>query len=117
MPIPARTAEVLEVLKECAADMRTITYGEIAERCGLVAPGVGVPLGYIRDEVCRSRGWPWLSMIAVNAQSMRPGDSFLPDGLTLPEDEIDVWWRGMVLQVYAYDWADVTLDDEPVQPG
>lgn len=116
MPIPAKTAKVLEVLKECAKDMRTITYREIAGLCGLAAPGLGVQLGYIRDEVCRARELPGLSVIAVKTDSMLPGDGFLPDELTLPENETEVWWRGMVLQVYAYDWADVALDDEPVQP-
>ena len=107
--IPAKTAEVLEVLKQCAKDMRTITYGEIAEQCGLAGPGTGYPLGYIRDQVCRANGHPWLSVIAVN-KSMRPGGNFLPGDLTLPEDEAEIWWRGMVLQVYAYDWSGVTLD-------
>ena len=109
--IPAKTAEVLEVLKQCAADMRTITYGEIAERCGLAAPGTGYQIGYIRDQVCRANGRPWLSVIVVSKDSMRPGGNFLPDELALPEDETEIWWRGMVLQVYAYDWSGVTLDD------
>ena len=41
---------------------------------------------------------------------MRPGGNFLPGDLVLPEDEAEIWWRGMVLQVYAYDWSGVTLD-------
>ena len=110
--IPAKTAEVLEVLKQCAQDMRTITYSEIARQCGLAAPGTGYQIGYIRDHVCRAKGRPWLSVIAVGKDNnMRPGGNFLPNDLTLPEDETEVWWRGMVLQVYAYDWSDVTLND------
>ena len=109
--IPAKTAEVLEVLKQRAADMRTITYGEIAEQCGLAAPGVGYPVGYIRDHVCRAKGRPWLSVIVVSTKDMRPGGNFLPNELSVPEDETEVWWRGMALQVYAYDWSGVTLDD------
>ena len=114
--IPAKTAEVLELLKQRADDMRTITYGEIAEQCGLAASGVGYPLGYIRDEVCRANGRPWLSVIAVSKDRMRPGGNFLPEGVTLPDDETKIWWRGMVLQVYSYDWSNVTLNDEPNQP-
>ena len=108
---PAKTAEVLELLKHCAADMRTITYGEIAEQCGLAAPGVGNPVGYIRDEVCRAQGRPWLSVLAVSTKNMRPSGSFLPDAMTVPDDETEVWWRGMVMQVHAYDWSGVTLDE------
>ena len=108
---PAKTAEVLELLKQRADEMRTITYGEIAEQCGLAAPGVGYPVGYIRDQVCRAQGRPWLSVLAVSTRDMRPGGSFLPDEMTIPDDETEVWWRGMVLQVYAYDWSDVTLDE------
>ena len=114
--IPAKTAEVLELLKQSAAHMRTITYGEIAERCGLAALGVNSPLDHIRDKVCRANGRPWLSVIAVNKRCMRPGDDFLPEEVTLPDDETEIWWRGMVLQVYAYDWSNVTLNDEPNQP-
>lgn len=109
--IPAKTAEVLEVLKQCAGHMRTITYGEIAEQCGLAAPGVGYQVGYIRDHVCRAHGRPWLSVIVVSTDGMRPSGNFLPDELSLPEDETEVWWRGMVLQVYAYDWSGVTLEE------
>ena len=110
--IPAKTAEVLEVLKQCAKDMHTITYGEIAEQCGLAAQGTGYPLDHIRDHVCRAKGRPWLSVIAVSKENnMRPSGNFLPNDLALPEDQMEVWWRGMALQVYAYDWSGVTLDD------
>ena len=108
--IPAKTAEVLEVLKQCAQDMRTITYGEIAEQCGLARPGTGRPLGHIRDEVCRAHNRPWLVALAVNGRTRRPSGSFLPEGVDLSDDD-EHWWRGMVTQVYAYDWSGVTLDD------
>ena len=110
MTMPAKTKEVFEYLKKCAGDMRTVTYGEIAEQpqVKLAPQGVAVPLGYIRDHVCRERGLPWLNAIAVNAQTRRPGDSFLPAGVAVGRDE-ERMWRGMVLQVFVYDWDSVTL--------
>ena len=78
--IPAKTAEVFAYLKQCADDMRTVTYGVLAEESGLAPSGIGYQLGYIRDEICRPRGLPWLSAIAVRKDSWRPGECFLPEG-------------------------------------
>ena len=107
---PAKTAEVLAILKKRAHDMRTVTYGEIGKETGLFPPGVGRQVGYIRDNVCRARGLPWLNVIVVNQDSRRPGDNFLPEDW--PSDELqEHWWRGMVSQVYAYDWSNVELEE------
>ena len=107
--MPARTEEVFRVLKEAARKMRTVEYGDLAEEVGLAKPGVGMPLGYIRDELCRARGLPWLTALAVSRINGLPGGSFLPDGISLPKDDFPVWWRAMVLQVFATDWAEVEL--------
>ena len=108
--VPKNTEDVLRFLKECALDMRTVTYGEIAERCGGTAVGAGLPIGYIRDEICRKHGRPWLSVIAVSANDMRPGENYQPADVQIPEGLRELWWRGMVAQVYAYDWSDVELE-------
>ena len=106
--MPAQTEEVFEYLKKAAREMRTVTCGEIAADTGLAAPGTGYPLGYIRDEVCRARGLPWLSAIAVSATTRLPGGAFLPEGAgvsaDLDSEDFKIWWRGMVLQVFATDW-------------
>jgi hypothetical protein len=111
--VPAQTEEVFEYLKRAAREMRTVTYGEIAADTGLAAPGTGFPLGYVRDEVCRARGLPWLTAIAVNAGTKLPGGSFFPDGAglsaDLESDDLRIWWRAMVLQVFATDWSAVEL--------
>ena len=60
----------------------------------------------VSDEICRKRGLPWLTPIAVNATTRRPGDSFLPEGVAQGRDE-ERMWRGTVLQVFAYDWAPI----------
>ncbi len=106
MAPPAKTEKVFEYLKKCAAEMRTVTYGEIAKPVDLAPPGIGQQLAYIRDEICRKRGQPWLTAIAVNATTRRPGDSFLPEGVAQGRDE-ERMWRGTVLQVFAYDWAPI----------
>ncbi len=104
-----KVPDVFELLKKCAADMRTVTYQEIASEVGLATQGVGPPLTYIRDEVCRKRGLPWLTAIAVSKPTRRPATGFLPEGVILRQDD-ESFWRGMVLQVFAYDWASVHLD-------
>jgi hypothetical protein len=104
---PAKTDEVFEFLKKCAEEMRTVSYEELAKTVGLANPGVGQPLGYVRDRICRERGLPWLNAIAVQKHSRRPGESFLPEGVSVGMDE-ERMWRGMVLQVFAFDWRPVS---------
>lgn len=107
--MPAKTEAVFEYLKRCASEMRTVTYGEIAEKFSMgKGQAVRYPLGYIRDDVCRARGLPWLNALVVNAETWRPGDSFLPAGVALGRDE-ERLWRGMVLQVFAFDWDGIKL--------
>jgi hypothetical protein len=108
MAMPAKTKEVFEYLKKCASEMRTATYGEIGKATDVTAIGIGSQLGYIRDHVCREKGLPWLNAIAVNAETRRPGESFLPAGVAVGRDE-ERLWRGMVLQVFVFDWDQVTL--------
>lgn len=113
--VPAKTADVLQVLKTAAREMRTVTYAELAQRTGLAQPGVGQPLGYIRDEVCRARDLPWLTALAVKKQTRLPGGSFFPDdaGMSadLESDDFRNWWQAMVMRVYAWDWSSVELCD------
>ncbi|MCZ7682414.1 MAG: hypothetical protein M5U28_27945 [Sandaracinaceae bacterium] len=103
---PAKTREVYAYLKACASQMRTVHYGEIAEHVGLAAAGMGVPLRFIRDEVCRKHGFPWLNALAVSADDWRPGKMFLPEGVDVDRDE-ELLWRGMVLQVFVFDWESI----------
>ena len=106
---PAKTDEVFSELVKAAREMRTVTYGELAARAKLAKPGIGQPLGYIRDEVCRARGLPWLTVIAVSGTTGLPSAAYLPTGARIEMDPGDfrVWWRAMVLQVFATDWRGV----------
>lgn len=106
--MPKHTPAVFDVLKQCAADMTTISYGDLAEQVGTHHRVVLRPLGYIRDELCRPHGRPWLNMIAVNGKTKRPSEGATAS--TGVEIDGERWWRGMVLQVYAYDWSEVDLE-------
>jgi hypothetical protein len=110
MAPPARTREVFEVLRECAENMYTESYGEIAHRVGLAASGIGYQLGWIRDNICRRHGLPWINLLAVNKEEWFPGESFLPEGFQGSEADQRTLWRGMVLHVFAYDWRHVEFD-------
>ena len=96
--------------------MRVETYGQIAKAIieekeeRRIAPlSIRYPLGFIRDEICRPRGLPWLNALAVSGNDWLPGDSFLPQGVAFGEDE-RILWRGMVLAVFAYPWELVEAD-------
>ena len=108
--LTVKTREVFEYLKDCASKMRIVTYGEIADEVGLAKPEVGKPLRFIRDEVCRSRGLPWLNAIAVNFKTGRPGRGFLPTDFAITRADEEALWRGMVLQVFAYNWTTVDFE-------
>ena len=86
-----------------------MTYDELDEECGLAPSGTGYQRGFVRDEICRRRGLPWLGAIVVNPDTRPPGGSFLPEGVTLGDDG-DRLWRGMVLHVFAFDWLWVPFE-------
>ena len=107
MEKPAGTDAVFSALVKAAHNMRTVTYGELGTAARLPAISMGARVGYVRDAVCRPRGLPWLSVIAVSKKTGRPGDAFLPEGMSLDETDLETWWRAMVLQVFATDWHDL----------
>lgn len=116
---PKNSKEAFEALKRCAAYMYTITYEDLAKEIGRLrgdsgpAPvSLNLPLGFIRDQVCRPRGLPWLNALAVSKATMTPGESFIPPGAGTTKNTTDefLWWRGMVLQVYAYPWDTLDLE-------
>jgi hypothetical protein len=109
---PKGTEETFKVLQEFAKYMSTITYEGLGERVGLPAIGTNKPLGFIRDRICRPDGLPWLNALAVSKANRVPGESFIPESAQSatkdPNNEL-LWWRGMVLQVYAYPWHTLHL--------
>jgi len=109
--VPAKTNLVFSTLKRYASEMRTISYETLAHQTELTAAGVGLQLGYIRDW-CRRRGLPWLNMIAVQKHSRFPGENYLPSGVRFKDADDEMrFWRGLVLQVLAYDWIHVNFEE------
>jgi len=84
-------------------------HDELGDAVGLPAIATGTPLGFIRDHICIPRKLPFLNFIAVQSGSRRPGESFLCEGLKTEMDD-ELFWRGMVLQVFAFNWNDVPFD-------
>jgi len=108
---PKHAREVFEYLKRCAKQMRTVSYREIATVVGSHPIAMRFSLGYIRDNICREHGLPWLNAIAVNWDTWYPGGGFLPKDVDMPGEDERLMWRGMVLQVFAHDWTSVEFDD------
>lgn len=112
---PKNSRSLFEYLKEMAKKMRVESYGEIAKAIGdkenrEIAPvGLGDPLGFIRDQICRPRSLPWLNALAVNNNNWLPGDSFLPPDVDFGNDE-RILWKGAVLAVFGYPWDSVIID-------
>ena len=112
--MPPYTKEFFELLKKCAFNLTTISYGELVKGTDVLPIGAGKQLEYIRDKVCRKHGWPWLSVLAVNAETGQPGDGWMPSkGIEIAEQQDrERLWRGMVLQVYGYDWSKAEIESE-----
>ena len=93
-----------------AGEMRTVNMGAVAAAVGVAFPLAITPaLDYIRDTICRQRGLPWLPAIVVNAGTWRPRGGFIPNNMVIDDDDFERWWRGMVLQVFAYNWDEVDI--------
>ena len=112
--MPPKTPAIFKRLKQCASDLTTISYGDLVDGTGILPIAVGKHLEYIRDEVCRKHGWPWLSVLAVSTDTRRPGEGWLPpEGIKIADErDRERLWRGMVLQVYGYDWSGVEIESE-----
>jgi len=111
---PKNTEALYKHLTMLARRMRVETYGEIAAALGQeagheIAPvSLGSPLGFIRDNICLKRGLPLLNSIAVNANTWKPGESFLPSGMSFGSSE-DVLWRAAVIAAFSYPWDTVDV--------
>lgn len=112
---PHGSREIFQYLKVCAANMYTNNYKEICDQIkrsgtnsvSVLPIAIGAPLGYIRT-LCIEHEVPWINALAVSVATWRPGDSFLPgDASWHPSHEL--LWRGMVLQVFSYDWSLIAI--------
>ena len=110
--MPDKTPAVFNYLKKCAAEERTATYLEIAKKVGLPKP-TDVPnrLNHIRDKVCRPRGLPWITVLAVSAQTGLPGRGWFPHGDCTPDKSVLLFLSNMVRRVLAEDWSQVEIEN------
>lgn len=105
---PAKTEAVFNGLVRAAHEMRIVEYGVLSDAVNLPAHGMGRQLGFIRD-ACRKRNLPWLPVIAVNRDTGLPSAGVFVgiDGMSgnVSSPDFAVWWRAMVLHVFATDWS------------
>ena len=117
---PHGTREVFEHLKICASGMYTDNYESICKgiakrtrnQVNINHRGVGKQLGYLRSQ-CIDHQVPWINALAVGTnwgtpQEWRPSDGFLPRSVSW-KPSFEHLWRGMVLQVFSYDWTQISI--------
>lgn len=89
---------------------KTLYYSELGTKIG-AHPNFGVPriLGYLRDEICAKKGYPFISAIVVNKKTEMPGDNFLPGGTKhLSKEEKKEIFEKIRDEVLAFDaWDDL----------
>ena len=109
MPNPThpRTPAVFAYLKQCAAQRRIVTYGEVGKQVGLAARGTAQPLYCIRD-LCLDRGLPPLTALVVLKSTGLPSTGLKPNRTPVTQAE----WRAMTSRVFAFDWSAVNLTTE-----
>ena len=71
---------------------------------------MGNPLAYIEEHVCRPKGRPWITSLAVRKDTHIPGSGFKPEGFVVDDHHL-AWWYEETQRVYAYDWSDVEIED------
>ena len=109
------TLRVFEYLKQCAAEKRTATYGEIASAVGIgkFPPAVVPCLNSIRDKICRSQDpeLPWISVLGVSASTNFPGEGWIPKGTNTDGDSECDLWRKEVQKVYSHNWSEIKIEN------
>lgn len=97
------------MLRDAASRRETVYYGDLATFADIHSRS-GLQLGYIR-EFCRTRGLPWLPVIAVARATGLPSDPFWPDGMGIDLQAERPWFEAMRDAVFAYDWSQVEIDE------
>lgn len=77
----------LPLLINYAQRRRILTYGKLGDQIGCHHRYTAHILGYIRDEVCIPRKFPYLNAIVVRKDTLLPGDAWLPGGTDYLSEE------------------------------
>lgn len=107
----------LPLLVGSAQKRQTITYGDLATRLGVHHRPIRYLLGYIRDQICRPPGLPFITAIVVKGQTRLPGESFLPQGTDdLSKQEYRREFERLRDEVFAYPGWDDLLAELGLEP-
>jgi hypothetical protein len=102
----------------CAMHGELLTYSELGELIGQHYRACDPLLAYIRDEICIKNDLPLISVLVVNKNTRKPGNSFLPEGTgKMSEHETELRFERERRRVYAYpNWLEVLrkLNLQPV---
>lgn len=111
--MPRGTEIVFEQLKRAADELRLVNYTDLMRLTRLPARVAGPRLDYIHAKLSEKRPeLPCLVAIAVSKGSGLPsGGLFRNEGfeLDMKKPGHRVWWRAMVLHVFATSWSGVEL--------
>ena len=100
-PIHIRSAWA--VLTSVAQRREKITYGDLVTQSGWpgIARAVGMLLNPIHYEICKPRGWPDLSAVAVSAATGNPSPGWWKDH---GGDVNLAVWRRELEQCWNFNW-------------
>ena len=113
---PKHTYAVFHRLVQASKKLSLVTYEELGKSAGLPPIGLSPQLKFINLNICRAQGLPNLPALAVSKDTKLPSTGFLPEewsGWSPKNPEFQVWWRAMVLLVYATDWTKVVPVGQP----
>ncbi len=98
---PPKTREVFEVLRQCALDVRKITYTELGKEVGVPAQGPWPQLTAVHT-LCVERGLPWLTALVVRKDTGKPGSDWTGTWTNGEPLEWELIWRMSIGQVFAF---------------
>jgi putative restriction endonuclease len=96
------------VLTSHAANRKTITYGELADKLHIHHRVIRFVLGLIQ-EYCMVNELPPLTILVLNKHSVLPGDGFIAYDIENSQDGIE--------KVYSFDWSTIENPFEYAQVG
>ena len=103
---PERTDAMFRAIAAAASRGKTVTYQQLETATGLPARFQARQLEYIRDEICRRHGRPWLTVIVVQKWIGEPSSGWFPADLDKPDD-LATFRKNMEQKVFDYDWSSV----------
>ena len=101
-----RIGRTFEILKKCAANRTTITYGELGAKIGLEPQEVSEDCLDPIYWYCEEQQWPHLPVLAVYAVTRRPNVRGGVPGLGYPGPRESILVDAY--NVFQHDWSNAT---------